>query len=222
MRSSAGSVHDGLAGGAGGSAALDRAIDHLGREDVLDHHDRGADRAGAVAELRAARSADHRVASGSERWKMTSRTPASSCWWATAMSPPMTIDARVEEVDAAGEHLAEAAAGVADGLDRLRLAGAHEARRRRGVVSPRAPRRVSLRGERAPAGDGLQAADVAAAADDVVVTGEPDVADVARRALRAAVDPAAGHDPAADAGADLHVEQVLACHASASSARPAP
>src|SRR3954454_18983022 len=31
------------------------------------------------------------VASGSERWKMTSRTPASSCWWASEMSPPITI-----------------------------------------------------------------------------------------------------------------------------------
>ena len=34
----------------GGEAGLDRAIDGLGREDVLDHHDRGADRARAVAE----------------------------------------------------------------------------------------------------------------------------------------------------------------------------
>ncbi len=36
-----------------------------------------------------------------------------------------------------------------------------------------------------------------------------DVADVARGALGAAVDPAVRHDPAADAGADLDVEQVL-------------
>ena len=40
--------------------------------------------------------------------------------------------ARVEEVHAAGEDLAEVAARVADGLDRLRLARADEARRRRG------------------------------------------------------------------------------------------
>ena len=69
--------------------------------------------------------------------------------------------------------------------------------------------RGEVGGERAAAGDGFEAADVAAAADDVVVAGEADVADVARRALGAAVDAAAGDDAAADAGADLHVEQVL-------------
>ena len=35
-----------------GQAALDHAIHSLGREDVLDHHDPGADRAGPVAEAR--------------------------------------------------------------------------------------------------------------------------------------------------------------------------
>src|SRR6201999_3598344 len=56
----------------------------------------------------------------------------------------------------------------------------------------------------------LEAAGVAAAADDVLVPAEADVADVTGRALRAAVVAVARDDPTADAGADLDVEQVLA------------
>ena len=116
--------------------------------------------------------------------------------------------AGVEEVHAAREDLAEVAARVADGLDGLRLAGADE--------RDHVPRGLGgeagggeVRRQRAAAGDRFQAADVAAAADDVVVAGEADVADVARGALGATVDATAGDDAAADAGADLHVQQVL-------------
>src|SRR5690606_14893316 len=64
-------------------------------------------------------------------------------------------------------------------------------------------------GQCAAAGDRLQAAGVAAAARDVVGAGHPDVPDVAGGALGPAVQPPAGDDAAADAGADLDEEQVL-------------
>ena len=115
--------------------------------------------------------------------------------------------ARVEEVDRGGEHLAELAAGLAHELHRLRAALAHVADDVAGVLR-RDALRAQPRGHRAAAGHGLQAAAVAAAAD-LEVAGHVDVADVARRALGAAVDPALGDDPAADAGADLDEEQVV-------------
>ena len=64
------------------------------------------------------------------------------------------------------------------------------------------------RRHRPAARHGLEAAAVAAAAD-LLVAGNVDVADVAGRALRAAVDPAIGDDPAADAGRDLDEQQVV-------------
>ena len=69
--------------------------------------------------------------------------------------------------------------------------------------------RPQPRGERRAAGDGLEAARVAAAADDVVVAGHADVPDVAGGALRAPVHAAVGDDPAADPRADHHVQQVV-------------
>ena len=60
-----------------------------------------------------------------------------------------------------------------------------------------------------PAGERLEAAPVAAPADDVVVVGHVDVADVAGRAVGAAVHVTAGDDARADAGAHLHEEQEL-------------
>ena len=99
--------------------------------------------------------------------------------------------ARVEEVDALGQHLADGAAGAADGLQRERLS---RARVRDDVADRprRQPRRRQVRRQRVAARDGLQAAGVPARAEHVVVAGEPDVADVARRAVGAAVDGAAG------------------------------
>ena len=51
-----------------------------------------------------------RVASGSERLKIPSRTPARSCACASAMSPPITITAGLKKVDGSDQHLAEGAA----------------------------------------------------------------------------------------------------------------
>ena len=70
------------------------------------------------------------------------------------------------------------------------------------------PSAAQPRRHRAAAGHRLQAAAVAAAAD-LLVAGHVDVADVARRALGAAVDPAVGDDPAADAGPDLDEQQMV-------------
>ena len=59
------------------------------------------------------------------------------------MSPPITITPGLKKLTHAGEHLAERAAGVADQPDRARLAGAHEARRRRGCASASTPASAS-------------------------------------------------------------------------------
>ena len=65
------------------------------------------------------------------------------------------------------------------------------------------------RAERGPAGQRLEAADVAAATDDRRVVHDLDVPDVARRSLRPPVDPAVRDDPGADAGADLDDDDVV-------------
>ena len=62
---------------------------------------------------------------------------------------------------------------------------------------------------RLAARDCFQAADVAAAADDVLPARRPDVADVSRGSAGAPMDVAVGHDAAADARADLDQEQML-------------
>src|SRR4051812_10105825 len=190
-----------------GDWVANRAIDRVGIEDVLDHHDRGSDHTGAVAQL--ARH-DPQVARG-HRQRPADRHLAHAREQLLMRVGDVAADhdrARVEEVDRAREHLAEIAAGVADQLDGERLAGAHE--RDDVAAGPGLePGPGETFGERAAAGDGFQAARVAAAADDVVVPGDPDVADVAGGALGAAVDVAVGDDAAADAGADLDEEQVL-------------
>ena len=63
--------------------------------------------------------------------------------------------------------------------------------------------------ERGAAGERLEAADVAAAADDRRVVGDLDVADVAGTPLGAAMEAAVGDDPGADAGADLDDDDVV-------------
>ena len=74
----------------------------------------------------------------------------------------------VEEVHARGQHLAERAAGLADHPHGAGVARAHEAHdvARAGGLEPDLGQPP---GQRAAAGDRLEAADVAAAADDVVV-----------------------------------------------------
>ena len=119
----------------------------------------------------------------------------------------MTITPGLKKLTEAASDLAELAAGLADELHRLGAALAHVADDVAGVLG-RDALRAQPRGHRAAAGHGLEAAPVAAAAD-LEVARHVDVADVARRALGAAVDPALGDDPAADAGADLDEEQVV-------------
>ena len=87
-------------------------------------------------------------------------------------------------------------------------AAAHERTTSR-LLGASTPAAASRSASAWPPAIGLEAADVAAAADDVLVAGRADVADVAGRAVRAAVDVAVGDDAAADAGADLDEEQVL-------------
>jgi hypothetical protein len=67
-------------------------------------------------------------------------------------------------------------------------------------------------GERAATGDGLQAAEVAATTDDVVLVGDVDVADVPGSPVGPPVDVTSGHEPASDPRADLdeHQERLVA------------
>ena len=125
-----------------------------------------------------------------------------------AQRPADDDDGRVEQVDRGGQHLAEVAAGLPDQLDAS------------GPTRPRAsattsiaddasmPELAQLPGDGSAAGDGLEAAGVAAPADHRLVPRELDVPHVAGRALGAAVDPTVGDDPAADAGRDLDEQQV--------------
>ena len=150
-----------------------------------------------------------RVASGSERSKMTSRTPASSCSWASPRSPPITIAAGLKKFTEPGEHLPERAAGLAHHADGERLPGAHERARRRGCRRPPARPRLSRRASARPPAIASRQPTLPQRHSDLLVARHADVADVARRALGAAVDLPPGHDPAADARADLDEQQVV-------------
>ena len=124
------------------------------------------------------------------------------------MSPPRTITRGLKKfTQAASTSPSARPASRTQRGSRRGCPRARAGRRREPATSW--PTRGELLGERAPAGDGLEAARVAAAADDVLASVDDDVADVAGGALGAAVDGAAGDDAAADAGADLDVEQVL-------------
>ena len=116
--------------------------------------------------------------------------------------------AGVEEVHGAGQHAAEFAAGLADEPHGFGASVADVAYDVAAVVGLDA-QVGEVGGHGAAAGDRFQTAQVAAAADDVVVVGDVDVADVAGGALGAAVDAAVGDHAAADAGADLDEEQVV-------------
>ena len=113
----------------------------------------------------------------------------------------------VEEVHGGGEDAAEFAAGLADEAHCFGAAVSDVADDVAAVFGGDAEF-GEFGGHRAAAGDRFEAAEVAAAADDVVVVGDVDVADVAGGALGAAVDAAVGDDAAADAGADFDEQQV--------------
>ena len=105
-----------------------------------------------------------RVAIGSERPIAASRTPASSCCGDLRQVAADHDRARVEEVDALGQHLADGAPRPADGLQCDRLARA----RVRDDVADRArgqPGGREVRCQRVPTHDRLEAADVPAGAE---------------------------------------------------------
>ena len=72
-----------------------------------------------------------------------------------------------------------------------------------------AGRRLARPAQRLAAGEGLEAADVAAAADDGGVVDDLDVTDVAGAALGAAMQAAVGDDPGPDPGPDLDDDDVV-------------
>ena len=112
---------------------------------------------------------------------------------------------RVEQVAERRDGAADGGAGVADRprAARVAVAGGGDHGGQGGILE-----RAAQRGEdRLGAGEGLEAAAVAAAADRAV-RGDDRVADLARRAARAAVG-AAAHDQARpDAGRELEVGEV--------------
>ena len=149
-----------------------------------------------------------RVAIGSERANATSRTPTSSCRCASAIVPPITIAPGLKKLmhwasTAPRSRPAPRTACTASGSPALHQRHDVLGARRRHAV------RAQAGGHGVAARDRLQAAGVAAAADDVVVVRQPHVADVARAALRAAMDPAPRDDPGADRPPDLDEQQVL-------------
>ena len=99
-----------------------------------------------------------RVAIGSERPIAASRTPASNCWGASARSPPMTIAPGLKKLMHSASTSPTARPGVADGLQRERLArarvrddvaaGARRAGRRRSGSPPARRRRRPPPGSR--------------------------------------------------------------------------
>ena len=114
---------------------------------------------------------------------------------------------RVEHVHERRGGLADRAPGVGDHAPAAEVALARQPHDRAPVeaVAVAAPQQL---GQRVGAGDGLQAAAVAAAADRAVGVDEH-VAELAGEALRAAVQAAVEHQPGADARRDHQVDEVL-------------
>ena len=162
------------------------------------------------------------VASGSDRRYTTSRTPASSGSPASASEPPITMTLGLSRLTALAS-----TSPIVRPASRTQPGGQHRAaaHQRHDVVARR--RRLDAggaqpAGHRGPAGDGLEAADVAAAAHGVDVVGHLDVAEVAGRALGAAAQRAVADDAAADAGRHLDEQQVVDVAGTRWRARRAP
>ena len=178
-----------------------RAVEQGGGEDVLDrHHGRpGAARAvpqRAADDLQVARRwrggalVDHLADAGAELLVRNGQVAADDdhLW--------------VECIHEAGQDLAEVAPGVADepyGVGVVVADEAHDVTAVAGLL----PELAKLPGQRASAGHGLRAGGVTAFADDVLMSGQADVSDIAGGALGTAVDLPSGDDAAADAGAGL-------------------
>ena len=185
---------------------LQRLVDRLGGQDVIDHHARGPDDAGAVAQL--ARH-DPKIASGEHERATEDPLPRAREQFRLCLGniAAEDDDRRVEEVHGAGEHLSQRSARLAHHARRGGVAVPDEADDVAAVRAGRPLRRQPL-GQRLTAGHGLQAADVPASAHDVVER-RPDVADVPGRAECAAMDPPTRDDAAPDPGPDLDEQQVF-------------
>ena len=130
---------------------------------------------------------------------------------------------RVEEVDDAREHRADPPARVAGAGATATGSPNDAARATSSAVTVAAlvergpePRAAAVLGgrlarpaERRATGQRLEAADVAAAADDRRIVGDLDVADVAGTPLRAAMEVAVRDDPGPDARPDLDDDHVV-------------
>ena len=182
-------------------------VDSGGRENVLDDHDGRADHAGAVPELR---RDDPQIARGKRKRPLEDdlAQAGEEVLVNVAKVAAEHDDARVEEVNAARQDIAERATGGAHRPDGVDVAIPHELDDIAAALGG-VPRCGQLLRQRASAGDRLQAARVAASADDVFVAADDHVADVARGALRSSVDLAVYNDAASDPGSDLDVEEVL-------------
>ena len=122
-------------------------VDDVRREHVLDHHDGGADHAGAVVERRAHDPQRARA----ERDGALVDDLAHAREQVLVGVGDVAADhdhARVEEVDRRGEHLAELAAGLAHELHRLRAGRRARGGRRRASSAPRCPARAAARPSR--------------------------------------------------------------------------
>ena len=185
-------------------------VDRSGREDRLQYHHRGPGDARLVAEL----ARDDPQAAGGQGQRPAVDHLSDSGQELLACTGDVSADdddGRVEHVHARRQHAADGVPGLAHEAYGVWLAREHL-----GDHVPAGPGRQpelgEPRGQRAAAGDGLQAAEVAAPAYDVVVIGDVDVADVAGRAVGPPVDVTAGHEPASDPRADLdeHQERLVA------------
>ena len=139
----------------------------------------------------------------------------------TAEVPADHDHARVEEVDTRGEHLAEAASGVADHARRDRVARADQRDHVACVLGrpPAAVRRVASAPPPATASRQPRLPQRQTTSSWPLTRTWP-MSPAAPWAPRWMLP--AGDDAAADAGADLDEEQVLGRRASWSSARPGP
>ena len=153
---------------------------------MLDHHDRGADDAGAVAEPARLGA---QVARGEREGALEDDLADAGEQLLVGLP-----EVAAEEITAGLKKFTEPAStrpSARPGLADMRAACGSPARTRRTtsrLLRASRPRAAELLGQRAAAGDGLEAADIAAAAQDVLVAGYADVPDVARGALGAAVD----------------------------------
>src|SRR6478735_11808922 len=179
----------------------DREVDAVGRQRVLDDHGRGADDAG----LHSGRGG-HDLQHSGGKWQRTAVDDLADAGdEALTRLDERTADdddGRIEQADARGEHLADGAPGLADSEGSRDVAAADEVDDV-GVGLGDDADLLERLGDRGSAGDGLEAADVAARAEHLGGVGCGDVTEVAGGADGSAVQTAAADDAGADAGCDL-------------------